>query len=77
VLCLGAFEAAFVVSFLSLETARRRTLELTCRASAFVRSHLDDIARGAMGQYELGRMKSVTIRYGNWCLSSIRSLKSF
>lgn len=47
-LCFARLEAAFVVSFLSLRTARRQTLELTCRASASVRSHLDDIARGAI-----------------------------
>jgi hypothetical protein len=48
VLCFARLEAAFVVSFLSLKTARRRTLELTCRTSASVRSHLDDIGRGAI-----------------------------
>ncbi len=39
----GAFEAAFVVDLVSSKTARRRTLELTCKASASVRSHLDDM----------------------------------
>lgn len=48
VLCFARLEAVFVVSFLSLQTARRRTLELTCRASASAWSHLDDIARGAI-----------------------------
>ena len=43
VLCFAAFEAAFVVDLLSFKTAKRRTLELTCKASASVRSHLDEM----------------------------------
>jgi hypothetical protein len=43
VLWLVAFEAAFVVDLVSFKTARRRTSELTCKASASVRSHLDDM----------------------------------
>ena len=43
VLCVRAFEAAFVVDWLSLKTAKRGALELACEASACMRSRLDDM----------------------------------
>ena len=47
VLCVRAFEAAFVVDWLSLKTAKRGALELTCEASACMRSALTTCPRGA------------------------------
>lgn len=42
-LCVRVFEAAFVVNWLSLKTAKRDALEFACEASACMRSRLDDI----------------------------------